>query len=499
MLYTTLAIVCRSFQRSRHASTETQVNEPSRAPIFKLNADLLYLIFRMNTDIDEGCDLGESQVEGMGVHRAMTTARYCSQVCHLWRQTVLSSSSIWARAIDLQELDQEADHWREEVIRRTGNAYLHITGTARGYHRTSRDFFHHLIVNHWSRVRIIDVDVYHPHVFKPETWNFLTLPSPFLQSLKLRFHPRTLSSTSILPHGSIFANDAPSLREFYVEQLLFDTRISWFSHIRCFGIFPSSKLPISVSEILEVISHMPVLESLTVGKMYKDNTLEGIHDDLNVIRRPCLQEIVFMDVELKICTAILQRLIPSPACVLDLFCTQRMHHGISTSNTADDKLAKDVLIRYFKAFFDNHLISTLTLRQWNGVYALESDVPKLKCPTYSIPTQRNRRFRVSIDHYNPSLVFDIFTACRYPSVKTLELTLDVTKPSTVQLPFMISFLQSFAHVETVIANRPALRLCQSVSEDLAVLFPSMTTFKFQRASLAMLPGISAAHNDGSFL
>ncbi|KAH9476349.1 hypothetical protein JR316_0011924 [Psilocybe cubensis] len=495
MLCSALAFVSRSLQRPKDALTETQGKEPRSAPIFKLNADLLHLIFRMCTDLDEGA--GENALGGSKEYRAMVTVRHCSQVCRFWRHSILSAPSIWGRILDLQQLDQENDLWREEVIRRTGDAFLHITGIVRGFNHISKQFFYNLIINHWGRVRVMDVDVYHPHVFKPETWNFLIRPSPFLQSLKLRFHPRTISPTSILPHGSIFANDAPSLRQFCVEQLLFDTRISWFSQLRRFGIFPSPRQPVTVCEIFEMLAQMPLLESLTIGDVRNDVASGELNFEHSSIELPSLQEIVFTDVEMKVCTDILQRISPAPTCALDIFCKQRMQHGVGSSNNTEDNLGRAIFIRYFKAFFDNHLISTLTLRQWNGVYTLESDVPKPKFQKASV--LHHRRFRVSIDHHNPSIVFDIFGACQYRNAKTLKVILDVTKPSPIHAPYMAQFIKSLGHVETVVVNRPALRFLQDISKDISVIFPSMRTFDVQRTPLSMLPYVTDFQSDSDGL
>ena len=109
-------------------------------PIFILNKDILLDIVSMNADmfVDKG---------------ALNTTRRTSQVCHAWRNVMLTTSSLWARLIDVDCIPYiRSDEWLHELIRRSGNAPLWIrASTFRPSTYISELFY--VIKDNWHRIQ----------------------------------------------------------------------------------------------------------------------------------------------------------------------------------------------------------------------------------------------------------------------------------------------------------------------------------------------------------
>lgn len=161
-------------------------------------------------------------------------ARYCSQVCQSWRQTMVGSSQVWADLIDLDQIKhQDNDHWMDLVMQRTGRALLSVVGhRGVGSHRASQRFFTFLLTEEWPRVGEFNVNVslskfpttlWHsfwktssPHLeeFKWHSWNdpqqYLT-PTPSLPIMRRHYEssPAPISDLIIELHG--YHNCAASL------------------------------------------------------------------------------------------------------------------------------------------------------------------------------------------------------------------------------------------------------------------------------------------------
>lgn len=122
-------------------------------------------------------------------------ARYCSQVCQSWRQTMVGSSQVWADLIDLDQIKhQDNDHWMDLVMQRTGRALLSVVGhRGVGSHRASQRFFTFLLTEEWPRV----VSGKHrPHISKNLSGTAGTIPSN--TSLRLPLCQLCAGITSLL-------------------------------------------------------------------------------------------------------------------------------------------------------------------------------------------------------------------------------------------------------------------------------------------------------------
>jgi len=131
-------------------------------PIAKLHRDLLWEIFALNADIEEGPKgvVNVSDTDDLCRFSPLTNTRYTSQVCASWRELIIGSPSLWGNMIDLQALDQGSDTWRNEVLLRTGNSRLSISGDIHRGTQGAQEFLVLLLKDHWVRISRVHVRIY---------------------------------------------------------------------------------------------------------------------------------------------------------------------------------------------------------------------------------------------------------------------------------------------------------------------------------------------------
>ncbi|KAF9559642.1 hypothetical protein CPC08DRAFT_708686 [Agrocybe pediades] len=98
-------------------------------PISVLHEEVLWKVFLLNTDFGIYSTFESSP---------LTTARHCSHVRRQWRSIFLSSSVIWGRVVDIEDLGQKKSGWKKEVFTRSGEALLWVY--ARILSEAQRDF-----------------------------------------------------------------------------------------------------------------------------------------------------------------------------------------------------------------------------------------------------------------------------------------------------------------------------------------------------------------------
>jgi len=112
------------------------IPESAKDPLIStLHEDLLWKIFLFNADLNDDISfdaaLGRGQ-DPVFTTNGLTVTRHTSQVCRFWRSLILGSTSIWGRVIDLNVLKASSQIWRDEVLKRTGEAPLDIKGNLLG-------------------------------------------------------------------------------------------------------------------------------------------------------------------------------------------------------------------------------------------------------------------------------------------------------------------------------------------------------------------------------
>ncbi|KDR76717.1 hypothetical protein GALMADRAFT_247093 [Galerina marginata CBS 339.88] len=116
----------------------------TNAPILKLDHDILWYIIKLNTDLFVN-------------HHTLQSTRCYSQVCQSWRSFIIGSPTLWGKLIDLNELYLSGEHWRSEVLRRSGDSLLWVkwdsTEVSTPPCGLFREFFEVIMNDHWERIQ----------------------------------------------------------------------------------------------------------------------------------------------------------------------------------------------------------------------------------------------------------------------------------------------------------------------------------------------------------
>ncbi|KDR76944.1 hypothetical protein GALMADRAFT_420443 [Galerina marginata CBS 339.88] len=246
-------------------------------PISALHHDMLYEIFLWNADMFDDEYLPDA-------------IRQSSQVCRAWRSCLLNSPDIWGRLIDLAVLDQKTDFWRDEILRRSGNSMLEISGSVSHakfqVYKPVDLFFFSILDSHWARIRHFRIRIRKEVPTEKDLWSPLLRPAPNLQTFTLNLNRGVLGplSPSTIP---LFSDHAPILYHFTAEFLLVSLTAPWLSHL-CTLHLPSR---FSVSAVLSALYSMKRLEFLTIdgfSRAKRDNASPS----LPVVMLPHLKSLI---------------------------------------------------------------------------------------------------------------------------------------------------------------------------------------------------------------
>ena len=156
-------------------------------PIFRLDTDVFIKILEFNANM-----FAEDPDEDEENEDALTTTRFTSQVCRIWRHVTLNAPSLWARMIDFDHLQgPQSIQWAKELIRRSKDSPLWIrngkTSSSRSpLSREQRVFFCGILDQNWDRVQRLvlkgpildDIDISGGPLYRP---------APKLQMLDIQF------------------------------------------------------------------------------------------------------------------------------------------------------------------------------------------------------------------------------------------------------------------------------------------------------------------------
>ncbi|PPQ90963.1 hypothetical protein CVT25_015689 [Psilocybe cyanescens] len=285
------------FESTRATSFPT-----SSPPVSKLTEDILWLVFMINTVNSEPIDNNQDESSDLD-HLPLNTTRISSQVCRAWRHVLLKTSSIWARLLDWRSLNQETDHWRNEVLRRTGTTLLWIGGCDDD-HEEPKDstllFFHRLVVDHWERIeRLSPFPTQYERIEGLQ--DVVQRQAPNLEVFTFPDSPRDYHEFK----GSMFAGHAPRLKIFHAMGTRCDLDTVWMSNIRELSLgrlFNNKK-------VCHVLTHLPRLESLEL-----DN-----HTIIDGYRSPRIHLPNLRTLKLWGCIPYLRDIEPGPGCALFLW------------------------------------------------------------------------------------------------------------------------------------------------------------------------------------
>ncbi|KAH9479052.1 hypothetical protein JR316_0007627 [Psilocybe cubensis] len=222
----------------------------------------------------------------------LITLQHMSQVCRGWRDQVINSPSLWASSIDLTFMDQRTPYWRDEVIRRTGNACLTVVADMRDQDNFPLDFFEDLILVHWERIRKL-----HFVVTKLDNNVLTTRARAIILSALRRPAPNLESCTAVALHepsdeastanfSILFSGDAPRLRSFILHGSM--PKFTGLTNIRKLLLF-DGHFNLDINSLLNCLRCMPKLEELAIES--KITRRSGPDNDHHAVRLPRLNTI----------------------------------------------------------------------------------------------------------------------------------------------------------------------------------------------------------------
>ncbi|KAF4612754.1 hypothetical protein D9613_011856 [Agrocybe pediades] len=298
--------------------------------------ELIYHIFLKNTERD---------ARYHHLHNRLDTARHSSQVCQLWRSLLLASPAIWGRLLDVGYFYGATDAWRQEVLFRSGDALLWVTGRIIP---SSLPFLQSIVEEKWDKVQLVDLEGY---VQVPkETWSFMSKESPSLEWFSVRYYAAHGRKIRILP--ALFNDVAPRLTAFHALKCFdFNMSKSLLSNIRIFTFCARHTVP----TIFSLLKLMPQLTHLRI---------EGVDDipvplketDLVRIELPLLESLQIYGRQCRTILAFLEHITPSSRCRLLLSPIRGLYsYNPSEPNAGLRPLsAYDAILNWFEAYTDKH-------------------------------------------------------------------------------------------------------------------------------------------------
>ncbi|KDR77922.1 hypothetical protein GALMADRAFT_154971 [Galerina marginata CBS 339.88] len=328
-----------------------------RTTVNNLAPDILWLIFMFNT----------IPVDYSPLSRApnnlplLTVARRTSQVCHSWRQITLDSSSLWGRLVDLNVLFENNRGWVDEVLLRAKDAPLWITGKVRPEYLNDALFFS-LVERNWERVQKIEVSTY--GIRNDDVrWNVCLRPAPALKDFGVY-----IESCEYLLNDSqdpVFANDAPSLRNFGSFQIPFPIDAPWLSELKNIT-FPQTW---SMTQVLDLCSRMPCLVELIADHTSPFTLNSAYSDSLPHINLPHLIYITLRG-ELRTCLKFLEHITASPACLVSM---ASFDHNTKTLTPTVVESTPKILSRWVTDYFTHYEVNRVRLQKSRFGVVFEAD------------------------------------------------------------------------------------------------------------------------------
>ncbi|PPQ66534.1 hypothetical protein CVT26_009509 [Gymnopilus dilepis] len=279
-----------------------------------LTRDILWYIFTMNADMFMDS-------------KALTTTRHSSQVCREWRSVLLESPSLWGRLLDFDSASSRwSSTWMREILERSGEHSLLWIKANRVL--DGEKVFIDILARHWSRIQRIVVNVAY-HVRFSSIWKPIFTPAPLLEAFKITFKPTDSLDDDDHPWQSasqvtLFAEDAPALREFSALGYAFNLDAPWLSGLRsvCFGP------PFRMEQVMPVIRSMPRLETLRLEGLYPKKSQRNLPSSISLAK---LETLILEQVYFEDCSNILERLeVPSTCAIIVRPCSLISSHPLKT-------------------------------------------------------------------------------------------------------------------------------------------------------------------------
>ncbi|KDR70422.1 hypothetical protein GALMADRAFT_159902 [Galerina marginata CBS 339.88] len=421
----------------------------------KLDEDLLWQTFSFVTN------MGEESDEKFPV---LVTLRNSSQVCSTWRNLILSTSSWWARNLNLRLLNQKSNDWRNEVLRRTGEALLHITGPVR---RENVQFVEAILTEHWARIQVLRLYASH----SIDLLQYIQQPAPFLEVFKI---PEMYTSRDeqrlANPQFRLFDNSAPSLQCFYAFTRAFATFVHapFLSQLRRLRLWGTDLTP---RQLLDVLGTIRSLEELDGGQI-----IEGTDDTnfLPLVSLPRLRHISLDGENVRVWLAVVSNIVPAQKCVL----LATLLHQDELLQLTDLASTLQTLSRYSHRQFESESATGLSLHLYKRGFKLQhrhiapARIPNLL--SFCLIADS------ALSTHMVSTILKLLATCNFSVANSLDLKLeqlegilDLADPSLGQLLF------SLPSVETLMTHFPTFKLLLDLPATHANVLISLRKINYQ--------------------
>ncbi|KDR69128.1 hypothetical protein GALMADRAFT_145837 [Galerina marginata CBS 339.88] len=316
---------------------------PSKPPILKLDEDILWRVFMINTKTVMPADKSR---------HPLSTCRHSSQVCRLWRSIILGSPALWGRLVDLDHLNGKNSCWRDEILCRSGDAVLWVRGHVRDRHMW--EYLLSICDTHLARIQHLQITIAYTKSYQADRSRLsdaLHRPAPLLTTFKFEGNIGG-SLGSPLP---LFANVAPLLEVFVAGGFKFNLCAPWLSNLReiCISEF------FALADVLAALKFMPFLECICL------NELDKVHKEmvqltpLPSVHLPQLRILEIESVPLHICLLILEHLSPAGGCSLQLSIQDNYPYQGKTNKML--RAASEQLSRYIQQCITFQAASSIQL------------------------------------------------------------------------------------------------------------------------------------------
>ncbi|PPQ67787.1 hypothetical protein CVT25_009092 [Psilocybe cyanescens] len=462
------------------ASTKAELPLP---PIYNLDFDILWTIFWMNANLHwTRRRILQDEWSSFDGPRALNVLRHTSQVCRQWRDITLGSPSLWGMAIEIDLLmAHQEDYWTKEVMERAGQSPLYVSGRFDAFRPGPRNFFTTLLNKSWERIRRLDVAITRGRYLSSETWNVLFRPSPELEVIRIQnvagWLPKLLTDEE--PHPSIFADVAPALREFSIEEApseLFSLQAPWLSQLH--SLILSSHFAFNATDVLVVLARIPTLEYLELKHI-----LRPLKEQLMPVYLPRLRTLnILTDFTTSL---FLLKWITPPAgstLILHIF---NDHNDISNQDMHSFCLE---ITRYIDNFFSHAPFAkslvlepggrTFKIRGWRSSDETESSTDHADFIISVEP-----RGAIRIPELGPQKLLASLSTCRFTHTTTFEFLPSGALGSDL-IPLQPSFMELFSSllsVEHLVASAHGLRVLLYFQESSpnTIIFPLLETLRLR--------------------
>jgi len=357
--------------------------------ISRLHEDILIDIFEWNATLDSDSAplLGTKLDEQKYKSNALYYARSASQVSRTWRDAAIGSASVWGKILNLGFLKQGNSFWREEVLRRTGEAPLELRAQL-FFNDSMKDdavlpFLISILNKDWKRIVKIQlaIDDEEGHALHKIFQNLQKRTSTML-SFDFRLGVSSLEHDISGPLENLFADNAPFLLHFSATEIKIPLNTSWITGLRSLHISynkycheANRPTPYSVEETLAAIGRMSLLEDLRLHRAFTTETPAPLP---NPIILPHLRSLHLMD-DCRSCLAFLSSIeVPHMNWKINI---NLFASTVGQYPEGAWDLMGDIMFKHLQQYLEVHSISSIELR----IDDVGLQLIHTPCPTSSLP------------------------------------------------------------------------------------------------------------------